>query len=144
MKKMYNLLTAIALTCISTSPILAKIFIQNNYDAKNNIRIQCVELPASKANSFVALPPLAVLGYGSSVEVSRWGRYERPWAHQHYLSISTVGDKYSDISYIYDKIRQEVPHHQNEDAIIMIQPSWGVYGWNLTVEWVKPSSIISK
>ncbi len=134
MKKLYiNLLGAITLSCMNTSSVLAKIFIQNNYGPQ----IQYVEAPAQSAHR---LKP-TILGNGASMEVARQSSaYEMINPSQRFLSISTIGGSYYDISNVYNQIKQEQAYHAGADAVIMIYPRFGGYGWYTQIEWISSSS----
>ncbi len=134
MKKLYiNLLGTIVLSWISTSSVLARVFIQNNYGQK----IQYVEAPAQNAHH---LKP-TILGNGASMEIARQASaYNIINPSQHFLSISTIGGSYYDISNTYNQIKQEQIYHPDADAIIMIYPRFGGYGWYTQIEWINASS----
>jgi len=129
MKKIVVTIVAIfALTGLSS--LQARIFLQNNYLKP----IQYVQQPADKAHIFQA----KTLGNGGRAEVggaASVSDYFTP--SKQFLSISTVGGKYYDISYLFDQINKEQRNHGGADAIIMINPSYGIYGWNIAIEWEK-------
>lgn len=118
----------LALTGLSS--LQARVFLQNNYLKP----IQYVLQPADKAHMFEA----KILGNGGRAAVggpASVSDYFTP--SKQFLSISTVGGRYSDISYIFDQINREQNTHGSADAIIMINPSYGIYGWNIALEWQK-------
>ena len=127
-------LAILALSGLTTSQALARIFLQNNYLKP----VQYVQQPADRAHLFAA----KILGNGARAAVGGVTSVREFFTpSKQFLSISTVGGRYYDISYLFDTIDQEQKKHGNADAIIMINPSYGIYGWNITIEWETPKPI---
>ena len=130
MKKMYfAVLTALAIIGLTSSQAWAAVYSQNNYLQP----IQYVQQPTEIAH----MVQPETLGNGSRVELRRQGlnvatSFNAP---QQNLSIRTVGGRYSDISYLFNQINNEQASHGDAKAIIMINPSYGIYGWNIAIAW---------
>ncbi|HEX4069494.1 MAG TPA: hypothetical protein VHX42_05345 [Candidatus Babeliales bacterium] len=139
MKIYSNIIAVLIVSCISISPALAVIYLQSNYGQP----IQFVEAPAKLAHDFVA----TTLGNGGSIKIGNpknmpLGGFGEQYLATHYLSISTIGGKYSDISYVYDQIYREQYAHPTADPIIMVQPGYNMFGgWKVDIEWVEPTYV---
>ena len=129
MKRIHSiLLTVLAISGLTSSHALATVYLQNNYGKP----IQFVQEPATIAHAFQE----TTLGNGASANLKpliNVRDYFNP-VKQH-LSIRTVGGRYTDISYVLNRIANEQSNHPGKDAVIMIDPSYGIYGWNIRIEW---------
>lgn len=135
MKKMYlRILTVLTISSLASSQALATIYIQNNYGKQ----IQFVQEPAAIAHAFQE----KTLGNGARVALNAPANvrdFINPTIPTH-LSIRTVGGRYSDLSYLFRQIKSN-PMFQQANAVIMINPSYGIYGWNIVIEWEKSGPV---
>ena len=126
MKRMHTaLLTIVAISGLASSQAWAKVYLQNNYGKQ----IEFVEQPATIANRFQG----KILGNGSRAPLGQTNTVRDYFGTTPTnLSIRTVGGSFYDLAYILNQIKND--SQSNSDAIIMIDPSYGVYGWNIRVE----------
>jgi hypothetical protein len=132
MKKIY-FSVVMTFMCLASSHVFALIYLQNNFLKP----IQYVEQPAAVAHHYQE----KIIGNGARVPL--YNSAEGMLNPSKKLSIRSVGGRYYDITYLCDQIRYEQNSHKNANAIININPSWGLYGWNITVDWetTKPTSM---
>jgi hypothetical protein len=127
MKRVYFTL----LTCFTLNHLNAATYLRNNYGAA----IQYVKTtPEMVAKVQPGTYPATTIGNGMQVEMPLTP----------YLSISSVGGSYYDISYIFKDILVHKVNHLGEDAVIVIYPRQGlsgIYNWNITLEWETPESM---
>jgi hypothetical protein len=131
MKKIYlNLFVMLALSNLATT-MQAAIYLQNNYGPT----IEYVQTTPELAALQPANNPPVKLGNGARAEVG---------GSSSYLSIRTVGGRYSNISSVFKDIHIQQTNHGGDNALIVVYPRQGlsgVYSWNIQIEWETPTTI---
>lgn len=137
MKKVcINLLTIIAISCLTSSQALARVYLQNNYGAP--IRY------SNESDASVRPYKYETLGNGAKVEIKAVQNVRDIFQPKPLLLfISSVGGSYTDISYLFRDIQIQQTNHRGEDAVIVVYPRQGlsgIYNWNVQIEWENPAS----